>query len=91
MIATITCIDDPDITFKGRLANLSAHGISLIIPTELAAGVMVKVEWGESSFLGQLIYCEPKGSEFRAGLKVEDPIYDATIDRNDEKNPNSLA
>ena len=52
---------------------------------------MVKVEWGESSFMGQLIYCEPKGNEFRAGLKVEDPIYDATIDRKDEKNPNSLA
>lgn len=79
MIATITCIEDPGISMKGRLANLSAHGLSLILPEALQTGITVKVEWGESGVRGKLVYCQPYGKEFRAGLEVDDPIYDANV------------
>jgi len=90
MIATITGVDDPDIsTMKGRLQNLSAHGLSLIVPGELPTGIEVKVTWGTSHVQGQLVYCQPYGTEYRAGLEVEDSIYDATLSRKDEENPDA--
>ena len=88
MIATITGIDDPHISMKGRLANLSAHGLSLIIPRELPSGISVLVEWAESHVRGRLVYCQPYRNEYRAGLQVDDPIYDTPHARNDEKNTN---
>jgi hypothetical protein len=89
MIATITGIDEPGISMKGRLANLSAHGISLILPGELPSGITVNVEWGGSQVRGRLVYCQPHGKEYRAGLQVEDPIYDATLARKDDMNPDN--
>jgi len=87
MVATITGIDEPDISMRGRLANLSAHGLSLILPGEIPSGITVKVEWGESQVQGKLIYCQSYGNEYRAGLQVEDPIYDATLAKKGKKNP----
>jgi len=89
MVATITGAEDSCISIKGRLANLSAHGLSLIVPNDLPAGITVKVEWGTSEVTGRIVYCQIYGNEFRAGLQVEDPIYDAAFARNDEKNPDS--
>jgi len=61
---------------KARLADLSVHGLSLILKDKLPVGVVVKVEWGEEVFDGELIYCKPYGQEFIVGLKVEDAVYE---------------
>ena len=60
------------------MADLSVHGLSLILKDDLPIGATVKVEWGESAHDGKLIYCKPHGREFLAGLKVEDPVYEIT-------------
>ena len=86
MIATITGVDEPGVSMKGRLANLSAHGVSLILPSEIPTDITVKVEWGTSQVQGRLVYCQPYGNEYRAGLQVEGPIYDATLAQKDDKN-----
>jgi hypothetical protein len=72
----VTCLTPPGTSTKGRLANLSAHGLSLILRHELAAGSAVKVEWDNAYFVGELVYCQPYGDEFLAGLEVEDSVYD---------------
>jgi len=61
---------------KARLADLSVHGLSLILEKKLPVGVIVKVEWGAATFEGELVYCQPHGQEFLVGLKVEDPVYE---------------
>jgi hypothetical protein len=61
---------------KGRLANLSAHGLSVIIGEELPHASTVKVEWGDCQVIGELVHCRPHGKEYLAGLNVETPIYD---------------
>jgi c-di-GMP-binding flagellar brake protein YcgR len=71
-----TCSDNPENPLKARLADLSAHGLSLIVREEMHIGSRVRVEWGDAAFEGELIYCEPRGDEFLIGLKVEDPVYD---------------
>lgn len=77
MIATVTGIDEPEISCKGRLANVSAHGLSLILSDSIPSGIAVKVQWGTSLVIGQLLYCELYKDEYRAGVQVQDPIYDS--------------
>ena len=73
----VTLLDEPALICKGRLANLSAHGLSIILSDELNPGSIVRVEWGDTDFVGEVIYCRMQGQEFLAGLKVEGPVYDA--------------
>ena len=90
MFVTITGVDDTVVSMKGRLANLSAHGLSLILPGKVPSGIIVNVEWGEYKVQGQLIYCQPYGNEYRVGLEVEDPIYEPTLAGKNEKASNRL-
>ncbi len=76
LTAIITCSDSPGVQTKARLADLSVHGISLIVGNELNIGSAAKVEWGNAMFVGELIYCQPHGNEFLVGLKVEEPVYE---------------
>jgi hypothetical protein len=78
MTVKVTCLQTPDRSQKGRLANLSAHGLSLILSSELPTGTVAKVEWGSTNFVGEIIYCQPYLQEFLLGLRVNDPVYDAT-------------
>ena len=61
-----------------RLADLSVHGLSLIVNRELSIGSAAKVQWGDVIFVGELIYCKPQGKEYLVGLKVEEPVYETT-------------
>jgi hypothetical protein len=72
----VSCPDFSLIKNKARLADLSVHGLSLILKEKLPVGAIVKVEWGDATFEGELVYCQPHGQEFLAGLKVEDPVYE---------------
>jgi hypothetical protein len=72
----VTCPDLPGCASKARLADLSVHGLSLILNKELHVGSSVTVEWGSYAFVGESIYCEPRGREFLVGLRVDDPVYE---------------
>jgi hypothetical protein len=76
LTVNVTCQDPPGCTSKGRLADLSVHGLSLILSKTLQIGSLVKVEWGGVAFMGELIHCRPHGQEFLVGLKVDDPVYE---------------
>ena len=89
MVATITGIDEPGVSAKGRLSNLSAHGLSLIVPGAVPTGITASVEWGQSRINGKIVYCRFHGNEFRVGLAVDGPIYDATLARKDDAAPDA--
>jgi hypothetical protein len=72
----VTAPDLPNTPVKARLADLSVHGLSLIINKQLNAGASVKVEWGNSTFVGELIYCQPHRKEYLIGLKIEASVYE---------------
>ena len=76
LTVNVTCPDLPDSPSKARLADLSAHGLSLILKEGLDVGSSVKVEWGSSSFVGEVIHCQPHGQGYLVGLKVDDSVYD---------------
>src|SRR5512135_883044 len=72
----VSCPDLPCGSCNARLADLSVHGLSLILKEKLPPASLVEVEWGTVRFKGELVYCRPHGQEFLAGLKVEDSVYE---------------
>ena len=76
LTVNVTCSDLPEYSSRARLADLSVHGLSLILKEKIPIGSIVKVEWGTATFVGELVYCKPHARDFMAGLKVEDPVYE---------------
>jgi hypothetical protein len=76
LTVNVTSTDQPDSTSKARLADLSVHGLSLIVNKKLHVGSLVRVEWGSYAFVGESIYCQAHGQDFLVGLKVDDPVYE---------------
>jgi hypothetical protein len=76
LTANVTCPELPGSGVMARLANLSVHGLSLILNKNLAVGSQAKVEWGTVTFVGEVVYCKPHGKEVIVGLKVDDPVYE---------------
>lgn len=76
MTVNVTCSDLTAGSGKARLSDLSVHGLSLILKEKLPVGAIVQVEWGTVTFVGELVYCQPHGQEYIAGLKVEDSVYE---------------
>jgi len=88
---TVTLFEQPGVSFKGRLKNLSAHGLSVILSEELPPNSCARIEWGDASFDGRWIYCERQRSEFLVGFEVAGHVYDARqktlIEENDLLDP----
>jgi len=78
LTAQVTCPELPGSSIKARLADLSIHGLSVILNRELPLGSLVRVEWGQAIFEGELVYCTKHGQEFLIGLKIDDPVYPTT-------------
>jgi hypothetical protein len=76
LTASVTCRELPGYSARARLANLSVHGLSLILDRKLHVGSSVRVEWGTVTFTGEVVYSQPQGKEVLVGLKVEDPVYE---------------
>lgn len=76
LTANVTCSELRVGSCKARLADLSVHGLSLILQHKLPVSALVKVEWGTATFVGEVIYCKPHGREILVGLKVEDSVYE---------------
>jgi hypothetical protein len=76
LTVNVICSDLPGGSIKARLANLSVHGLSLILSKKLHVGSMARVEWGSDAFVGEVVYCQSHGKEILVGLKVEDSVYE---------------
>jgi hypothetical protein len=76
LTANVMCSDLPGGATKARLANLSVHGLSLIMDKKLHIGSLARVEWGNVTFVGEVVYCQAHGKEISVGLKVEDSVYE---------------
>jgi hypothetical protein len=76
LTVTVTSADLPGQNTKARLADLSVHGLSLILSDKLPVGSSIKVQWGSAAFIGEVVYCQSHRREFQVGLKVEGPVYE---------------
>ncbi|MDI9612543.1 MAG: PilZ domain-containing protein [Acidobacteriota bacterium] len=76
LTVNVTCAELPGSPVRARLADLSVHGLSLILQESLPEGTLVRVDWGDVTFTGELMYCKPQAGDYVIGLKVEDPVYE---------------
>jgi hypothetical protein len=77
MTVSVSLLEEPGRVLKGRLKNLSAHGLSIILAEELSPDCFVRIEWGNTGFSGRMIYCKRKDAEFIAGFEIAGHVYDA--------------
>jgi hypothetical protein len=73
---TVKDLEKPQILLSGRLVNFSAQGSCIMLDRALRPGTMVRVEWGGTVLLGEIVYCWPSGPEYAAGLRLEDALYE---------------
>ncbi len=73
---TIKNLEHPGPLMPGRLVDFSAQGTRLILEQHLQPGTLIKVEWGGTMLLGEVVYCQAHGAEFAVGLELEDALYE---------------
>lgn len=78
LTVSVSSADLPGQNAKARLADLSVHGLSLILKDEIPVGSSIKVQWGSTAFTGEIIHCRAHGREFLIGLRVEDSVYETS-------------
>lgn len=71
----VTNLEQPGRLLSGRLINFSANGIRMLLKCGMRLGSTVKVEWGGTVLLGEIIYCTPQGTAYVVGLELEDAVY----------------
>ncbi len=74
---TVTNLEDKT-AMPARLANFSTNGVRLLIGVAVPSGALLKVEWGTTLLLGEVIYCRPEENGFSVGMELEHALYDTT-------------
>jgi hypothetical protein len=67
-----------DLVVSGFIVNISKSGLCVIVPLHMDLGQVVKMEIGDSVLCGEVLYCQPAGDSFRAGIKLQPPLTEAT-------------
>jgi hypothetical protein len=76
---SVTNLEQPGMPLFGRLVNFSENGTRMMLTCQVQPGTMVKVEWGGTILLGEIIYCKQQGTEFAVGLELEDALYETEM------------
>jgi hypothetical protein len=66
----LTILGDPEIRLVASVKDASPRGIGVITAEALKAGAPVKIEIGDSIFLGEVMYCRPMEKSFFAGIEL---------------------
>jgi hypothetical protein len=72
----VTPLGRPGAASKGRLKNLSAQGVAVIMKTNLPLHSRALLGWGGSTFEGRVVYCQPWEVEFLIGFRIDGHVYD---------------
>lgn len=67
---TLTILGDPEVRLVASVKNASPRGIGIVASESLATGAAVKIEIGDSIFLGEVMYCRPMDQGFFAGIEL---------------------
>lgn len=59
---------------KARIVDMSASGLGLLVPMEIAVGTGVAVDFAHGTAFGEIRHCVPQKGYYRAGLALEEFI-----------------
>lgn len=57
-LVNVTVLGDPETRLTATVTNASGKGLGLISSTSVASGAAMKIEIGDSIFLGETMYCK---------------------------------
>jgi hypothetical protein len=57
-IVNVTVLGDPETRLTATVSNASLRGLGLIAAESVASGAAMKIEIGDSIFLGETMYCK---------------------------------
>lgn len=64
-------LDDKNQIVAGRLEDISESGMCLILPCDLAADELVRLETADCTLFGHVVHCTWQRNAFRTGVEVE--------------------
>jgi hypothetical protein len=70
----LTVLGDPELRIEASVKNASPRGIGIVAQQPLAAGTAVKIEIGDSMFLGEIMYCRAGEDGFFTGIELTEVL-----------------
>ena len=64
-------LTNKDQIVAGRLEDISESGMCVILPSELAADEIVRLEAADCTLFGHVVHCTWQRDAFRTGIEVE--------------------
>jgi hypothetical protein len=64
-------LKDKDQIVAGRLEDISESGMCVILPCELAADELVRLEAADCTLFGHVVHCKWQRNAFRTGIEVD--------------------
>jgi hypothetical protein len=74
----LTIIQTGELFGPFPVSDMSVSGIGIVLPVQIAPGDTVKLEIGDSTLFGHIVYCNPEGSQFRIGIEVQQVLLGGT-------------
>jgi|SRR5580692_4495291 hypothetical protein len=71
---SLTVLGDPETHLTATIKNASGRGLGLLSPESVASGAAVKIELGDSIFLGEVMYCETLESGNFLGIELTEVL-----------------
>jgi hypothetical protein len=71
---SLTVLGDRETQITATIKNASDRGLGLISPESVPPGAAVKIEIGDSIFLGEVMYCETLDSGNFLGIELTEVL-----------------
>ena len=85
-MVTVTLLPSIEISFHGRLINISYFGLGLQLPLPIEVNTSVAIEWDDQIALGTIVYSFEDNLEYRVGFRTDYTIFDRTRSRSLSEN-----
>ncbi len=73
-IVRITVLGDPEKRLTATVKNASARGLGLISLEPVKFGAAIKIEFGDSIFLGEAVYCAAVEGGYCLGIELTEVL-----------------
>lgn len=67
---TLVILGDPETHATAIVRDASGAGLGLVSPIPVASGAALKIEFEDSIFLGEAIYCTVTGAGYAVGVEL---------------------
>jgi hypothetical protein len=71
---SLTVLGDPETRLTAAVKNASGRGLGLISPESVPSGAAVKIEVGDSIFLGEAMYCRAMENGYYLGIELSEVL-----------------